>query len=87
MIPTLHIEKQEPGLYLCRVLEGRAEVAEYDCPTIGSSIREAAQAYPDAIAWHIWYGHVCIGTTMRLNMIHDPETLALKAMALHGQVR
>lgn len=87
VIPTLHIDKQEPGLYACRVLEGRSEIAEFEASTIGNGIRGAVDGFPQAIAFHIWYGHVSIGTTMVLNMRHDPETLALRLMSLHGQVR
>ena len=87
MVPALHIDKQEPGLYTCRVLDGRSEIAEFEASTIGHAIRAAADGFPQAIAFHIWYGHVSIGTTMALNMQHDPETLALRLLALHSQVR
>lgn len=29
MISTLHLDKEEPGLYVTRLLDGRAEVADF----------------------------------------------------------
>ncbi|WP_315531791.1 hypothetical protein [Delftia acidovorans] len=35
--------------------------------------------------FHIWYGHVCIGTTSLHAMRHDAETLAQRLVSLHSQ--
>lgn len=42
MIYTLHIDKEEPGLYTGRVLDGRAEVTEFQADTISGAIRDCA---------------------------------------------
>ncbi|WP_273544514.1 hypothetical protein [Delftia acidovorans] len=35
--------------------------------------------------FHIWYGHVSIGTTSLYAMRHDAETLAQRLVSLHSQ--
>lgn len=86
MIYTLHIDKEEPGLYTARVLDGRAEVAEFQAATISAAIRDCAGvAFPGLDGFHIWYGHVSIGTTPLYAMRHDAETLAQRLVSLHSQ--
>lgn len=86
MIYTLHIDKEEPGLYTARVLDGRAEVAEFQAATISGAIRDAAAGtLPGLDGLHIWHCHVCIGTTSLYAMRHDAETLAQRLVSLHSQ--
>lgn len=86
MIYTLHIDKEEPGLYVVRVLDGRAEVAEFQAATISGAIRDCAVGtLPGLDGYHIWFGHVCIGTTSLYAMRHDAETLAQRLVSLHSQ--
>lgn len=86
MIYTLHIDKEEPGLYTARVLDGRAEVAEFQAATISGAIRDAAAGTLQGLdGFHIWYGHVSIGTTSLYVMRHDAETLAQRLVSLHSQ--
>lgn len=86
MIYTLHIDKEEPGLYLARVLDERAEVAEFQAVTISGAMRDAAAGtLPSLEGFHIWYGHVSIGTTPLYAMQHDAETLAQRLVSLHSQ--
>ncbi|WCM88862.1 hypothetical protein [Acidovorax sp. NCPPB 3576] len=88
MILTLQIHKEEPGRYAAQVLNGHAEVATFDASTIGGAIRECgAGPLPEVSAFHIWYGHVSIGTTLTATMRHDSETLAQRLMTLHGQLK
>ena len=86
MIYTLHIDKEEPGLYAVRVLDGRAEISEFQTATISGAIRDCAVAtVPGLDGFHIWYGHVSIGTTSIDAMRHDAETLAQRFVSLHSQ--
>ena len=85
MILTLHIDKEEPSHYAARVLDGRSNVDEFATSTIVDAIREAAARGYDAKGFHIWYGHVCIGTTSAYAMRHDGETLALRLVRLHAE--
>ncbi|MBO0987532.1 hypothetical protein INR38_19055 [Delftia sp. SD018] len=86
MIYTLHIDKEEPGLYTARVLDGRAEVAEFQAATISGAIRDCAVAtLPGLDGFHIWYGHVSVGTTSIDAMRHDAETLAQRLVRLHSE--
>lgn len=86
MLLTLHIKKDAPGVYTAWVLNGDAEVAEFQVGNIASAIREAAQSQPSGVSgWHIWYEHVSIGTTAIVAMKHDAETLAQRLMVMHGQ--
>ena len=85
MILTLHISKIEPGNYRVAVLDGREEMDEWGAPTIGAAIRQCGQAeMPDLSGFHIWYEHVCVGTTSMSNMRIDPDGIAQRLMALHG---
>lgn len=86
MIYTLHIDKEEPGLYTVRVLDGRAEVAEFQAATISGAIRDCAVGtLPGLDGFHIWYGHVSVGTTSIDAMRHDAETLAQRLVSLHSR--
>lgn len=85
MILTLHIDKEEPGHYAVRVLDGRTEVDEFASGTIVDAIREAAARGYDAKGFHIWYGHVCIGTTSAYAMRRDCETLAQRSVNLYAE--
>lgn len=86
MIYTLHIDKEEPGLYTGRVLDGRAEVTEFQAATISGAIRDCAGGtLPSFDGFHIWYSHVSIGTTSLYAMRHDAETLAQRLVSLHSQ--
>ncbi|WCM94165.1 hypothetical protein M5C99_05400 [Acidovorax sp. NCPPB 2350] len=88
MILTLQIDKEEPGRYAVQVLNGREEVSAFETSTIGSAIRACgAGPLPDVSAFHIWYSHVSMGTTLPAAMRHDSETRAQRLMVLHGKVR
>lgn len=86
MILTLHIDKEEPGLYTARVLHCQAEVEEFQSGTISEAIRDCAEASLQGLdGFHIWYGHVSIGTTSLYAMRHDAETLAQRLVRLHSE--
>jgi hypothetical protein len=86
MIYTLHIDKEEPGVDRARVLDGRAEIAEFQTATISGAIRDCALGtLPGLDGFHIWYGHICVGTTSIDAMRHDAETVAQRLMSLHSQ--
>ena len=86
MIYTLHIDKEEQGLYVARMLDGRAEVAEFQAATISGAIRDCAVGtLPGLDGFHIWYGHVSFGATSIDAMRHDAETLAQRLVRLHSQ--
>lgn len=87
MILSLHIDKEAPGQYHARVTDGVSTLADFQIQSISHAIRDAVLAHPKAMAFHIWYEHVSIGTTLPLAMRHDAGTLAQRLMTLHGQVR
>lgn len=88
MILTLHISKIEPGNYRVVVLDGREELDQWGAPNIGAAIRQCGQAeMPDLSGFHVWYEHVCVGTTSMSNMRIDPDGIAQRLMSLHGAVR
>lgn len=87
MIQSLHIEKDAPGEYTARVMNEHSEALNFSASSISGAIRDTARMLPSVAAFHIWFEHVSIGTTMALNMQHDPETLAGRLKLLHGQVR
>ncbi|KJA11284.1 hypothetical protein RP29_06040 [Acidovorax temperans] len=86
MLLTLHISKFEPGNYRVYVLDGRDELDEWWAPNVGAAIRECGYAeMPDLLGFHIWYEHVCVGTTAISDMRNDPEGIAQRLMALYAQ--
>jgi hypothetical protein len=88
MLLTLHISKIEPGNYRVLILDGREELDQWDAPNVATAIRDCSQdEMPDLLGFHIWYGHVCLGTTAVSDMRIDPEGLAQRLMALHGQFK
>ncbi|MDP4077037.1 hypothetical protein [Acidovorax sp. A1169] len=88
MLLSLHIIKIEPGHYRAHVMVGREELGTIDTVSIGAAIREAGgQALPDLSGYHVWHAHVCAGTCTPSNMRIDPEGLAQRLMALHGQFK
>lgn len=87
MIKSLHIEKDAPGEYTAHVMNEHSEALNFSASSIAGAIREAARMLPSSPAFHIWFEHVSICTTMALIMQHDPETLAGRLKLLHGQVR
>ncbi len=87
MIPSLHISKEEPGLYRARLVDWDTGEVEFDGPSISHIIRTTAAGAPPASAVHVWYEHVSIGTTPTVAMRHDAETMAQRLMVLHGQFR
>lgn len=88
MLLSLHMIKIEPGHYRAHVMDGREELGTFDTISISAAIREAGnQALPDLSGYHVWYEHVCAGTCTPSNMRIDPEGLAQRLMALHGQFK
>ena len=88
MIPTLHIKKLEAGFYRAELRDTSFGTGEFETPSITDAIRHAAAGAPKGVpGFHIWYEHVCLGTTPVMNMRYDPETLSQRLMALHAQMR
>ncbi len=86
MIYTLRIDKEGSGSYAVRVLDGRDEVAVFQAATISGAIRDCAVGtLPGLDGFHIWYGHVSIGTMSLYAMRHDAEALAQRLVSLHSQ--
>lgn len=86
MIYTLHIDKEESGVYAVHVLDGRDEVSVFYATTISGAIRDCAVGtMPGLDGFHIWYKHVSVGTTSIDAMRHDAETLAQRLVSLHSQ--
>ena len=86
MLLTLHISKIEPRIYRVVVLDGREELDQWEAPNVATAIRDCSQDQtPDLLGFHIWYGHVCLGTTGMSDVRADPESIAQRLMALHGQ--
>lgn len=86
MIYTLDINKEHTGQYKARALNAGAAVVEIRGPTISGVIRDsAAWIVPGLYGFHIWYGHVSIGTASLHTMRHDAETLAQRLVSLHSQ--
>lgn len=64
MLLSLHIVKVEPRHYGAHVMDGREELGTFDTISIGTAILEAAgHSLPDLSGCHVWYEHVCAGTT------------------------
>lgn len=88
MLLSLHIVKLGPGHYRAHVMDGREEVGEFETVSIGAALRQAGDTpMPGLSGFHVWYEHVCAGTTSASNMRIDPEGLAQRLMALHGQFK
>lgn len=88
MIPTLHIEKLEPGLYRAELTDTPEGSGQFEVGNIAEAIRTSAAGAGNRVsAFHIWFEHVSIGTTPAVAMRHDAETIARRLMLLHGQFR
>jgi len=87
MFLTLNIDRDESCLYTARVLDGHVEVTDFQANSVASAIRETAQEGFGAIAFHIWYGGISIGTTPVFHMLNEPGVLADRLMSLHGSIR
>ncbi|WP_239384127.1 hypothetical protein [Delftia tsuruhatensis] len=86
MILTLQICKEEPGLHTVRVLDGQCEIEVFQTATISEAIRDCGvAAFPDLDGFHIWCGHISIGTAPLYTMRHDAETLTQRLVSLHSQ--
>ncbi|MHC3433053.1 hypothetical protein [Delftia lacustris] len=87
MIYTLQIDMQVSGCYTDRVLHGNVELFEFQAATLSGAIRDGC-AVGDLLrgdGFHIWYGHVCIGTTSLYAMRHEAEILAQRLVSLQAQ--
>lgn len=88
MIPTLHIKKLEPGFYRAELRDTSFGSGQFETTSITEAIRHAAKGAPKTVpGFHIWYDHVCLGTTPIMNMQFDAETLSQRLLALHAQMR
>lgn len=88
MIPSLRIQKLEPGLYRAELAETPEGDGDFEVGSIAEAIRASAAGAGNRVsAFHIWFEHVGIGTTSTLAMRHDAETMAQRLMVLHGQFR
>lgn len=88
MLLTLHIIKIESGDYRAHVMEGAQHLGDYEASSIREAILLAAEnPLPDLAGFHLWYEHVCAGSVSASNMRIDPEGLAQRLMALHGQFK
>jgi len=87
MIYTLHIDMQVSGCYTDRILHGNVELFEFQAATLSGAIRDGCSVgnLLRLEGFHIWYGHVSIGTTSLYAMRHDAETLAQRLVSLHSQ--
>ncbi|MEQ6309502.1 hypothetical protein ABN448_19950 [Delftia acidovorans] len=86
MIYTLHIDMQVSGVYTARILHGNVELFDFEASSISVAIRGCGSHTASGLEGaHIWYGHVCIGTTSLHAMRHDAETLAQRLVGLHLQ--
>ena len=69
MLLTLHIVKIGSGDYRGHVMEGTQHLGNYDAASIIEAIMLAAEnPLPDPTGFHIWYEHVCAGTTLLSDM-------------------
>lgn len=87
MIYTLQIDMQVSGCYTNRILHGNVELFEFQAATISGAIRDSC-AVGDLLqgdGFHIWYSHVCIGTTSLYEMRLDAERLAQRLVSLQAQ--
>ena len=83
MLLTLHIIKIESGDYRAHVMEGAKHLGHYDASSIREAILLAAEnPLPDLAGFHLWYEHVCAGSTSAGEMREDAERLAGKLIAL-----
>ncbi|RYF32064.1 MAG: hypothetical protein EOO23_00295 [Comamonadaceae bacterium] len=88
MLLTLHIVKIESGDYRGHVMEGTQHLGNYDAASIKEAIMLAAEnPLPDLTGFHIWYEHVCAGTTLLSDMRTDPDEIAQRLVSLHSVVR
>lgn len=87
MIYTLHIDMQVSGFYTDRILHGNVELFEFQASTLSDAIRDscAVGKLMGIEGFHIWYGHISIGTTSLHAMYHDAEMLAQRLVSLHSQ--
>lgn len=86
MLLTLHISKIEPGNYRALVLDGREEVDQWEAPNIATAIRDCGQdGTPGLVGFHIWYGHVCLGTTALIDMRREPDVISQRLVDLYSQ--
>jgi hypothetical protein len=89
VVPTLHIDKEEPGLYTARVCDGNAEISE---PTthhaIADALKFAGSDVPEELAHFIevWYIDVSIGMHTLVKLRTESEAMASELVALAAAV-
>ncbi len=82
----MQIDRDKSDLYYVRILDGLVTLFSFQVGSISDALRIGGADTQNGLAgFHIWYGHVCIGTTSLHAMRHDAETLAQRLVSLHSQ--
>lgn len=84
---TLNIAREHSCTYTARVLAGQVEVTSFQTTSVADAICETATEGFGVVAFHVWYGGICVGTTLADDIRTDPEGIAQRLMALHGQFK
>lgn len=89
MLLTMYIVKVDSNRFQTHVIRDEgSELAAFESPSISMALRKvASHALPDLSGFHIWYEHVCAGTTLPTTMRSDPEGLAHRLIAMHAMFK
>lgn len=89
MVPTLHIEKFESGMYMATLEEGGEPMFKEEMfSNVADAIRNFGEEAPDDMIrfMEVKYSGCSIGTVSTLRMKSEPEVLAKNLMSLYGAV-
>ncbi len=89
MVPTLHIEKFESGMYMATLEEGGGPMFEGEMfSSVADAIRDFGEKAPDDLVrfMDVKYSGCSIGTVSTLRMKSESEVLAKDLMSLYGAV-
>lgn len=89
MVPTLHIEKFESGVYTAILEEGGGPMFKEEMfSSVADAIRNFGEEAPDDLIrfMNIKYSGCSIGTVSTLRMKSEPEVLAKNLMSLYAAV-